>query len=99
MPELTTITGAYSAEANGWVSDIVTLTGDCYLEVTLPGKGRVVIKKAETIDGPYPKALITKWGGPDFRIRILHGKNEKDESRYIRVITTETPDTIQLAKI
>ena len=92
---MTTITGSYSEKENGWVSDIVKLTGDAWLEVELPSKGRLVIKKAETIDGPWPKALITPWTGPKFRIRI-YGSTP---ARYIKIITTETPNTIQYANI
>lgn len=103
MKEITTIQGAYSEEANGWVSEIIELTGDAWLEVELPAKGRIVIKKAEptalggfpTETTPFPKALITTWAGPKFRIR-LYGSTEH---RYIRIITTETPNTIQYANI
>jgi hypothetical protein len=95
MKEITDILGAWSDEANGWVSETLELTGDAWLEVTLPEKGRIVIKKAENISGPYPKALITKWDGPDFRIR-LYGSTEK---RYIKVITTDTPTKIQIANV
>ena len=95
MKEITTIEGAWSDEANGWVSEILQLTGDAWLEVELPAKGRLVIKKAETIDGPWPKALITKWAGPKFRIRI-YGSTP---ARYIKIITTEIPNTIQYANI
>jgi hypothetical protein len=95
MKEITTIQGAWSDAANGWVSEILELTGDAWLEVELPAKGRLVIKKAESIDGPWPKALITKWAGPKFRIRI-YGSTEH---RYIKVVTTDTPITIQIANI
>ena len=95
MKEITTIQGAWSDEANGWVSETLELTGDAWLEVELPHKGRLVIKKAEQIEGPYPKALITKCAGPSFRIRI-YGSTEH---RYIKVVTTETPTRIQLANI
>ena len=111
MKEITTIQGAWSDEANGWVSETLELTGDAWLEVELPSKGRLVIKKAEQIEGPYPKALITRWAGPKFRIRIHHGRAEATHgtaeydhlaaghNRYIRIITTETPTTIQYANI
>ncbi len=95
MKKTTTITGAYSEEANGWVSDIVELTGDAFLDVELPSKGRIVIKKAEQTGGPYPKALITPWAGPKFRIR-LYGCTS---ARYIKIITTETPNTIKYTNI
>lgn len=95
MKEITTIQGAWSDEANAWVSEILELTGDTYLEVSLPTKGRLVIKKSESIDGPYPKALITPWTGPEFRIR-LYGTTER---RYIKVAITETPNRIQFANI
>lgn len=95
MRQITTITGSYSEKENGWVSDIVKLTGDVLLDIELPSEGMVVIKKAEKIQGPYPKALITKWSGPKFRIK-LYGSTP---ARYIKIITTETPNTIQYANI
>ena len=95
MNPIKTINGGWSDAANGWVSETLELAGDAWLEIDLPTKGRVVIKKAEEEDGPYPKALITKWGGPSFRIRI-YGSTQ---SRYIKIITTKTPNTIQYAYI
>ena len=68
--EITTINGAWSEEENAWVSETWCLTGDCWLEVTLPDKGRMVIKKSESAEGPWPKAKVTPWSGPEFRIRI-----------------------------
>ena len=111
MKPIQTIQGAWSDDANGWVSEDLELTGDAWLEVTLPHKGRLVIKKSETPEGPWPKALITPWTGPDFRIRLIHGYAEATRqtaeyygigighSRYIRIITTVEPTTIQLANI
>lgn len=93
--EVKPINGAWNEEANAWESEALCLTGDCFLEITLPDKGRVVIKKSETADGPYPKALITKWGGPSFKIRI-YGTTE---DRYIIVCLTETPTNIQISSI
>jgi len=103
MKEITTITGAWSDEANGWESEILTLTGDAWLEVALPSKGRIVIKKAEpaspesggTATETWPKALITRWAGPHFRIR-LYGSTP---ARRIKIITTDIPNTIQYANI
>ena len=103
---MTTINGAYSLDANGWVSETLELTGNAILEVLLPGKGRVVIKKSETRDGPWPKCLITKWAGPLFRFRLLHGRDKQPSSenpgghnRFVKIITTETPIRIQYANI
>lgn len=95
MSELLTINGAWSEEADAWVSDIVCLQGESWLEVTLPHKGRLVIKKSETLDGPWPKALISDWSGPEFRIHI-YGTTE---SKYIKICLTETPTRIQIVKI
>lgn len=91
--EITTIQGAWSDEANAWVSDIWCLTGDCWLEVTLPDKGRLVIKKAETLEGPWPKAMISSWAGGEFRIRI-YGSTKY---RYVRIYLTDVPIQIQFA--
>ena len=93
--EITPISGAWSEEANAWVSDTLCLSGDCWIEITLPGKGRVVIKKSETEDGPFPKALISKWTGSEFIIKI-HGTTE---NRYIKVCITAAPTIIQIASI
>lgn len=106
MRELKTIQGAWSDEANGWVSEDLELTCDTWLEVTLPHKGRLVIKKSETPEGPWPKAVITPWAGPKFLFRLFIGRDDVDSkgvnighSRYIRIITTVTPTTIYYADI
>jgi len=93
--EVRTVNGAWSEEQCAWVSETITLTGDCYLEVTFSGKGRMVIKKAETENGPYPKALITKWGGPKFKIRIIG----TTEARYIRIYLTSNPVSIEISNV
>lgn len=95
MKPIETIQGAWSEQDNAWVSETLCLTGDCWLEVTLPHKGRLVIKKSETAEGPWPKAFISKWAGPDFRIR-MYGTTE---GRYVRIYLTTTPTTIQLSSI
>jgi hypothetical protein len=91
--EITTINGAWSEEENAWVSDVWYLTGDCWLEVTLPGKGRIVIEKSETADGPWPKCLKSGWTGPEFRIRI-YGSTKY---RYVKIFLTEEPERIQFS--
>lgn len=91
--EITTINGSWSESENAWVSEIWCLTSDTYLEVTLPDKGRMVIKKAETLAGPWPKAKITPWTGPEFRMRIYGDTKYK----YIRIYLTDTPTMIQFA--
>lgn len=93
--EITTINGAWSEQEQAWVSETLCLTGDSWLEATLPDKGRMVIRKSETENGPFPKALITPWTGADFRIRI-YGSTE---ARYIKIYLTKEPTTIQLASI
>lgn len=91
--EITPINGAWSEEANAWVSELWCLTGDCWLEIALPDKGRLVIKKSETQEGPWPKAMTTSWAGPEFRIRI-YGSTKY---RYVRIYLTEEPTMIQFA--
>jgi len=91
--EITPINGAWSDEENAWVSDLWCLTGDCWLEVSLPDKGRMVIKKSETLDGPWPKALISNWTGPDFRVR-MYGSTKY---RYVQIYLTAEPTVIQFA--
>ena len=49
MKPIVTINGAWSEQANAWVSETLCLTGDCWLEVELPSKGRLVIKKSEKV--------------------------------------------------
>lgn len=90
--EMTNISGAWSEQDNAWVSETLCLSGDSWLEVTIPDKGRLIIKKSESADGPFPKALISKWIGPDFRIRIFG----TTENRYIRIYLTDTPTKIQI---
>lgn len=87
-----TIEGAWSEQDNAWVSETIQMTGSCWLEATLPDKGRLVIKKSESEYGPFPKALISNWSGPDFKIRIYGTTRE----RYIRVYTTSIPTRIIL---
>lgn len=96
--EMRTIQGGWSDEDNGWVSEVIEMTGDAWLEVELPAKGRVVIKKAENMSGPWPKALITKWDGPLFKIRVVHGA-DRSHGRFIKVITTDIPKRIEYANI
>lgn len=91
--EITTIHGAWSDEEYAWVSEVLHLTGDCWLEITLPDKGRLVIKKSETADGPWPKAFISNWAGNEFRIRI-YGSTLY---RYVQIFLTSTPTKIQFA--
>jgi len=91
--EITTINGAWSEQENAWVSDVWCLTGDCWLEVTMPDKARLLIRKAETLDGPWPRAMVTKWTGPEFRIR-MYGSTKY---RYVRIYLTDTPTRIQFA--
>lgn len=93
--EITPISGAWSEDANAWVSEVLCMTGDCWLEVKLPDNGRLVIKKAESAEGPWPKALISSWSGPEFRIRV-YGTTE---GRYIQICLTDTPTTIQFSNI
>ena len=91
--EITTINGAWSEDANAWVSEALCLTGDCWLEVVLPEKGRLVVKKSETSEGPWPKCLITPWTGPEMRIRF-YGSTKY---RYVKLYLTEQPTRLQFA--
>lgn len=93
--EITTINGSWSEAEHAWMSDKIMLRGDCWLEVTLPDKGRMVIKKSETENGEYPKAFWTHWTGPQFRIRI-YGSTKY---RFIQVCLTDTPTSIGIASI
>jgi len=95
MSEMITITGAWSQQDNAWVSETLCIDNDCWLEVTLPKKGRLVIKKSETENGPWPKALITRWKGPKFNVRIYGAT----ESRYIKIFLTDIPINIEYAYI
>ncbi|MBR1448825.1 MAG: hypothetical protein IJ588_08805 [Prevotella sp.] len=88
------IDGSYSASENAWVSQTLTLTGDCWLEVELPSKGHVVIKKQES-NGKWPCALISPFSGPKFRIRIYGSTN----GSKIRIFLTDTPKNIQYGNI
>lgn len=94
MNESRTITGAWNEECNAWVSDELCLSGNAVLDVTLPQKGRLVIKQLED-NGRWPKALVTKWCGPCMRIRIFGATY----SRYIKIFLTEEPQKIILTNI
>ena len=91
--EITPINGAWSDQENAWVSEDWCLTGDCWLEVTMPNKGRLLVRKAETLDGPWPKAFVSPWCGPEMRIRF-YGSTKY---RYVRIYLTEAPTIIQFA--
>ena len=93
--EVRDITGAWSYDDNAWVSEAICLTGDSYLEIKLQDKGRLVIKKSETENGPWPKALITPWTGPDFKTR-LYGSSKY---RYVKIYLTSRPVMIQISSI
>lgn len=92
---MVTVNGEWSDEANAWVSENIQLTGNITLEVDLGEKGIVVIKKAETLEGKWPKAYISGWEGPEFKIKVYGSTKAK----YIRIETTTTPETIQYANI
>lgn len=91
--EITPINGSWSEEEHAWVSELWCLTGDCWLEVKLPDKGRVLVRKAESNDGAFPKAFCSEWAGPEFRLRF-YGSTKY---RYVRIYLTTTPDMIQFA--
>ena len=91
--ELETVTGAWNPEENAWVSETLTLTGDCWLEVKMRGKSRMVIKKAEKLEGPWPKCLKSTWTGPEYRIRI-YGSTKY---RHIKIYLTDIPLRIEIA--
>lgn len=95
MRTLTPVNGQWSEEANAWVSETLFLTGEHWLELSLPAKGRIVVKMADTAEGPFPKALISKWAGPDFSIRIYGS----DVGHYFRFYLTNTPTTIQIVDL
>ena len=88
------ITGSLDEEAKAWISDVVELHTDCYLEVDLPSKGRLIIKKKET-DGSWPKAMITKWTGPNIRVRVYGSTN----GAFLKFCLSDAPTRIQLFKI
>ena len=93
MIELQDVTGAWSDDENAWVSTVWELTGDCWLEVKMQGKSRLVIKKAEKLEGPWPKCLKSTWTGPEYRIRI-YGSTKY---RYVQFFLTEEPLRVQIA--
>lgn len=90
-----TINGQWSDTDNAWVSEVIELTGSIYLEISLNEKGRCVIKKSNTIEGPWPKALISSWTGPDFKIRVL----PSTDRQYIKIYLTSEPNNIHYAYI
>ena len=93
--EITPIAGAWSDEENAWVSEPLMLRGDCWVEVTLADKGRMVIRKSEEASGRYLLAMVTPWSGPSFRIRV-YGSTQY---RYIKIFLTDNPTKIEYANI
>ena len=91
---MTTINGAWDEDANAWVSEPLTIDSDCWLEAELEDKGRMVVK--QNIDSKWPKAMISKWGGPKFRIRIFL---KTKESQSIKIYLTSNPTSIQYVNI
>ncbi len=91
----TTINGAWSAQENAWVSETICLTGNSFLNVKLATKGRMILRKSETSDGPWPKVLSSPWTGPDFNIRIFGST----KGRYLKIYLTSTPTEITIANI
>lgn len=89
------ITGDWNEDANAWVSDVVGMNSNAFLEIDLPSKGILVIKKSEKVEGPWPKAMTTKWTGPKIRIRI-YGSTTK---ALLKFCLTSTPTRIQLVRI
>lgn len=89
------ISGQWSDEEKGWVSDILRIEGNCWLHIVLPYRGIVVIKKSESLDGPWPKALVTGWDGEEYGIKIYGSTKGK----YIKIVTTEIPKSINIAYI
>lgn len=85
----------YSEAFNAYRSDIIPLTGDCYLTVTLPSRGRLAIRKANSISGPWPVVLMSPHTGPDFEIRI-YGETY---GKYIRIETTHQPIKAEITPI
>lgn len=91
----TVITGAWDDGANAWVSDPIELRYDSWLEISLPSKGRLVIKQANSADGPWPKALTTGWVGPEIRTHI-YGSTD---GTLLKFCLTDTPKRIELIRI
>lgn len=89
------VKGQWSNEEKGWVSETLCIKGNCWLHIILPFRGIVVIKKSESLDGPWPKALVTDWDGEEYGIKI-YGSTK---NRYIRIYTTEIPKSINIAYI
>lgn len=94
MKETVKIKGAWDSNENAWVSETLCLTGNSYLEATLPENGRMLIRKAEHKDGPYPTALVSKWER-DFEITI-YGTTK---GRYVKIYLTTTPKHIQITNV
>ena len=86
---------SFDEEANSWRSGDIRLTGDCYLSVTLPERGRLAIRKFNSTDAPKPVVLMSPHTGPDFEIRI-YGESA---GKYIRIETTAQPTKAELTPI
>lgn len=87
------LTFTYSSESNSWTTGVVELTGDCWLRVVLPGKGRLAIR--HLYKGQWPIVLMSPYTGPDFEIRI-YGKTMGGQ---IIIETTRKPISGELDAI
>ena len=74
--------------ANSYSSGPIQLTGDAYLCVTLPTKGRIVIRKSNTGRAPWPIVLASPIE-QDFQIH-LYGK-----TKYKHIIVEATHNPIK----
>lgn len=93
--EARTIAGQWDDRERAWVSETLQLTGDCWVEISLGAKGRLLVRKSENTDGPWPKALVSEWTGPEFRIRMYGGT----KYRFVRLYLTRVPERAEVVNI
>lgn len=77
----------YDEGENGWVSEEMVLTGETFLALSLPDRGRVCLRKSNSADGPWPIILMSPHTGPDFRIHLFG----QAKGKHIKVLCTDAP--------
>ena len=80
--------------SNSFRTEVISLLGDCFLRLSLPERGRVAIRKANSPGGPWPVVLMSPVN-TDFEIRI-YGETA---GKFIRIETTAMPSSCELIPI
>lgn len=81
----------YDATDNAYTTQPILLTGDAFLTLSLPERGRLAIRKSNTGERPWPIVLMSP-KNKDYQIRI-YGQTR---GKYIKIQTTHAPTSATL---